>query len=168
MMEAHLNNEYAYSIPWRTGAYSHVADMWPWQVHRAPNAHTTDNGWRVRRSKARCGCAARRARTVTASWPTSHARREVPTVRPFPLLNPYCSRDSVNDAFCPGLNDVNRYLQERRFAAEQSSKRSADETLDDGAQGTSMKRPRGRPKGSKNRVGKALNGGGQAPEAVST
>ncbi|KAH9966553.1 hypothetical protein BC827DRAFT_1176803 [Russula dissimulans] len=63
-----------------------------------------------------------------------------------------------------------QYLQERRLATEQSSKRSADETLADVAQGqgTSMKRPRGRPKGSKNRVGRAPNGGGQAPEAVPT
>jgi len=55
-----------------------------------------------------------------------------------------------------------QYLQERRLAAEQSSKRPADETLGDGAQGTSMKRPRGRPKGSKNRVGRAPNGGAEA------
>lgn len=64
-----------------------------------------------------------------------------------------------------------RYLHERRLGADQNNKRAADETLVEGAasggsQGTSTKRPRGRPKGSKNRVGKAPGGDGQAAEAV--
>jgi len=52
---------------------------------------------------------------------------------------------------------------------DQNSKRAIDEMLVDGTNGTQgmiAKRPRGRPKGSKNRVGKAPSGGGQAPEAV--
>ena len=64
------------------------------------------------------------------------------------------------------LSRTSRYLQERRLGADQNNKRAADETLVEGAQGTGAKRPRGRPKGSKNRVGKALGGDGQAPEAV--
>jgi hypothetical protein len=65
-----------------------------------------------------------------------------------------------------------RYLHERRLGADQNNKRAADETLVEataaaaGSQGTSTKRPRGRPKGSKNRVGKAPGGDGQAAEAV--
>ncbi|KAI0273511.1 hypothetical protein BC834DRAFT_854140 [Gloeopeniophorella convolvens] len=61
-----------------------------------------------------------------------------------------------------------QYLQERRLNAEQNSKRAADEILFDGAQAASAKRPRGRPKGSKNRGGKTAGGSahGQAPEAV--
>jgi len=64
-----------------------------------------------------------------------------------------------------------QYLQERRLGVDQISKRGTDEMLVDGAngngtQGMIAKRPRGRPKGSKNRVGKAPSGGGQAPEAV--
>ncbi len=59
-----------------------------------------------------------------------------------------------------------RYLQERRLGADQNNKRAADETLGEGAQGTSGKRPRGRPKGSKNRVGKSTDGTGQGPEDV--
>jgi hypothetical protein len=59
-----------------------------------------------------------------------------------------------------------RYLHERRLGADQNNKRAADETIVEGSQGTSGKRPRGRPKGSKNRVGKAPGGDGQAPEAV--
>jgi len=62
-----------------------------------------------------------------------------------------------------------QYLQERRLGVDQISKRATDEMLVDGANGTQgmiAKRPRGRPKGSKNRVGKAPSGGGQAPEAV--
>jgi len=63
-----------------------------------------------------------------------------------------------------------QYLQERRLGGvDQNSKRATDEMLVDGTNGTQgmiAKRPRGRPKGSKNRVGKAPSGGGQAPEAV--
>jgi hypothetical protein len=65
-----------------------------------------------------------------------------------------------------------QYLHERRLGADQNNKRPADETLVEGAgsgsgsQGTSTKRPRGRPKGSKNRAGKAPGGDGQAAEAV--
>ncbi|KAI9508462.1 hypothetical protein F5148DRAFT_979736 [Russula earlei] len=59
-----------------------------------------------------------------------------------------------------------QYLQERRLSASQNGKRTADEMVVDVAQETSSKRPRGRPKGSKNRVGRAPSGGGQAPEAV--
>ncbi|KAI0062365.1 hypothetical protein BV25DRAFT_1885721 [Artomyces pyxidatus] len=47
-----------------------------------------------------------------------------------------------------------QYLQERRLSAEQGHKRAADEMLLDGAQAAAgNKRPRGRPKGSKNRKG---------------
>ncbi|KAH9005030.1 hypothetical protein EDB86DRAFT_2796427 [Lactarius hatsudake] len=59
-----------------------------------------------------------------------------------------------------------QYLQERRLGGEQHSKRTADEILPEGAPATSTKRPRGRPKGSKNRGGKVPSGSGQAPEAV--
>jgi hypothetical protein len=60
-----------------------------------------------------------------------------------------------------------RYLQERRLGADQNNKRAADETLVEAShQVTSGKRPRGRPKGSKNRAGKAPGGDGQAAEAV--
>lgn len=63
-----------------------------------------------------------------------------------------------------------RYLQERRLGADQNGKRAPDEMVVDGVhgtQGTTTKRPRGRPKGSKNRASKAPSGGGgPAPEAV--
>ncbi|KAH9079297.1 hypothetical protein EDB83DRAFT_1255519 [Lactarius deliciosus] len=59
-----------------------------------------------------------------------------------------------------------QYLQERRLGGEQHSKRTADEIVPEGAPATSTKRPRGRPKGSKNRGGKVPSGSGQAPEAV--
>ncbi|KAH9180437.1 hypothetical protein EDB89DRAFT_1919121 [Lactarius sanguifluus] len=59
-----------------------------------------------------------------------------------------------------------QYLQERRLGGEQHSKRTADEIVPEGVPATSTKRPRGRPKGSKNRGGKILSGSGQAPEAV--
>jgi len=58
-----------------------------------------------------------------------------------------------------------QYLQERRLGGEQHSKRTADEIVPEGAPATSTKRPRGRPKGSKNRGGKVPSSG-QAPEAV--
>ena len=61
------------------------------------------------------------------------------------------------------LTAANRYLQERRLSGEQHSKRTAEEIVPEGAPATSTKRPRGRPKGSKNRGGKVP---GQAPEAV--
>lgn len=67
---------------------------------------------------------------------------------------------------CPATRAIIRYLQERRLGADQNPKRAADEMLVDGARGPGAKRPRGRPKGSKNRGGKAPSGGGQAPEAV--
>lgn len=59
-----------------------------------------------------------------------------------------------------------QYLQERRLGGELHSKRTAEEILPEGAPATSTKRPRGRPKGSKNRGGKVPGSSGQAPEAV--
>jgi hypothetical protein len=53
-----------------------------------------------------------------------------------------------------------RYLQERRLGTDQNNKRAAEETLGEGSQGACGKRPRGRPKGSKNRVGKTPGGHG--------
>lgn len=68
------------------------------------------------------------------------------------------------------LTRLIRYLQERRLGADQNGKRATDEMVVDsvhGTQGTTTKRPRGRPKGSKNRASKAPSGGGgQAPETV--
>ncbi|KAI0295438.1 hypothetical protein BC826DRAFT_874996, partial [Russula brevipes] len=58
-----------------------------------------------------------------------------------------------------------QYLQERRLGGDPNGKRAAEEMGIDIAQGPGAKRPRGRPKGSKNRVGKTPGGGGQAPEA---
>lgn len=64
-----------------------------------------------------------------------------------------------------------RYLQERRLGSStdqnQNNKRAAEESVGEGSQGTCGKRPRGRPKGSKNRVGKAPgSAGGHGPELV--
>jgi len=59
-----------------------------------------------------------------------------------------------------------QYLQERRLGGEQHSKRTAEEIIPEGTPAASTKRPRGRPKGSKNRGGKVPNNSGQAPEAV--
>ncbi|KAI0005918.1 hypothetical protein BJV74DRAFT_800803 [Russula compacta] len=80
-------------------------------------------------------------------------------------------RAEIGQPPLPGLQTTleeksQQYLQERRLGADQNSKRAADEILVDGARGPGAKRPRGRPKGSKNRGGKAPSGGGQAPEAV--
>lgn len=63
-------------------------------------------------------------------------------------------------------NVCDRYLQERRLGGELHSKRTAEEIVPEGAPATSTKRPRGRPKGSKNRGGKVPGYSGQAPEAV--
>ncbi|KAI0282080.1 hypothetical protein BGY98DRAFT_955674 [Russula aff. rugulosa BPL654] len=64
-----------------------------------------------------------------------------------------------------------QYLQERRLGSStdqnQNNKRAAEESVGEGSQGTCGKRPRGRPKGSKNRVGKAPgSAGGHGPELV--
>ena len=66
----------------------------------------------------------------------------------------------------PRLSGINRYLQERRLGAEQNNKRAVEEVMLDGTPATSAKRPRGRPKGSKNRGSKVPGGGGPAPEAI--
>jgi len=72
----------------------------------------------------------------------------------------------------PGLQSTleeksQQYLQERRLGTDQNNKRAVDETLGESAhQGTYGKRPRGRPKGSKNRVGKTPGSSGHGPELV--
>jgi hypothetical protein len=64
------------------------------------------------------------------------------------------------------IGGVIRYLQERRLGTDQNHKRAADESPCEGSQGSCGKRPRGRPKGSKNRVGKTPGSGGHGPELV--
>lgn len=142
-------------------------------MRRAPGAHTTNYGWRVRQCEAGCGRAARRTWTGTASQPAGDARREITTVRPF-----YFDRENPASIFAkrhglllPRLTrGPIRYLQERRLGVDpnQNDKRATDEMQVDNVQGTTTaKRPRGRPKGSKNRAGKTPSGSGsQAPEAV--
>jgi hypothetical protein len=107
------------------------------------------------------------------------AKRDVDTLRaelgqpPLPSLQTTLEEKSQQyvalspcSAFANGVFPVNRYLQERRLGVEQNNKRPAEEMLLDGTPASSTKRPRGRPKGSKNRAGKVPGGGGQAPEAV--
>jgi hypothetical protein len=74
----------------------------------------------------------------------------------------------ADDNLFHGLSPDIRYLQERRLGTDQNNKRAADETLGEGAahQGSCGKRPRGRPKGSKNRVGKTPGSSGHGPELV--
>ncbi|KAH9001385.1 hypothetical protein EDB92DRAFT_52699 [Lactarius akahatsu] len=77
-----------------------------------------------------------------------------------------CRRRNELRSANAGPLGTTRYLQERRLGGEQHSKRTADEIVPEGAPASSTKRPRGRPKGSKNRGGKVPSGSGQAPEAV--
>jgi hypothetical protein len=167
-MEAQLNKEYVFPVLRPKGKYSRVVDMLPRQVRRSPGSHPTNHGRRIRHCKARRGWSARGARTAPASEPTGYTRRKVTAVR-HPCSQPAVGHhgfDFANEESFPAIRDLIRYLQERRLGGDPNGKRAADEMSVDIAQGPGAKRPRGRPKGSKNRLGKAPGGGGQAPEAV--